>query len=161
MGKFTWSNPAYIVLFLQNAIQKYTVPIGETGKPQEDIKIKITSWPEFNQQIFKIYDHRISHAPEVNGALNTTYMTLDEHLLLFFLELYKTRPKVENAMIEFLATLKYYSETWERAKLYSQLAGFRQVNDTFLHVPDRTGTGMRVNNGETDECDVPMIDMYL
>jgi hypothetical protein len=46
-------------------------------------------------------------------------MSLDEHLLLFFLEQHKTRPKAENALIEFLATLKYYSETWERAKLYS------------------------------------------
>lgn len=36
-----------------------------------------------------------------------------------------------------------------------------QFNDTFLHVEDKTGTGLRVNDGELDETDVPMIDMYL
>jgi hypothetical protein len=33
IGKYTWSNPAFIVIFLQNAIQKYTVPDGQGGKP--------------------------------------------------------------------------------------------------------------------------------
>jgi len=46
-------------------------------------------------------------------------MTLDEHMLLFFVEKYKTRPKIENGIIEFLSTLKYYAETWERAKVYA------------------------------------------
>lgn len=26
---------------------------------------------------------------------------------------------------------------------------------------DKTGTGLRLNDGEIDECDVPIIDMYL
>lgn len=111
--------------------------------------------------IYEIYDHRIQHAPEIQGTVNTTYMTLDEHLLVYFLEKNHTRARVENALIEFLATLKYYSETWDRAKMYAQLSGFMQFNDTFLHVEDKTGTGLRVNDGELDETDVPMIDMYL
>jgi hypothetical protein len=58
-------------------------------------------------------------------------MSLDEHLLVYFLEKNWTRAKVENALIEFLATLKYYSETWDRAKMYAQLSGFLQSNDVF------------------------------
>jgi hypothetical protein len=86
---------------------------------------------------------------------------MDEHVVLYFLEKYKSRKKMEDNLIEFLATLKYYSETWERAKIYAQITGFKQTNDTYLHVPDRTGTGARLNDGEMDECDVPYIDMYL
>ena len=33
LGKFTWANPTYILQFLTSAIQRYTVPSGETGKP--------------------------------------------------------------------------------------------------------------------------------
>ena len=88
-------------------------------------------------------------------------MTLDEHLLVYFLEKNVTRVKVENALIEFLATPKYYSESWERAKMYAQLTGFMQHNEVFLHVEDKTGTGLRLNDGEIDEVDVPIIDMYL
>jgi hypothetical protein len=73
----------------------------------------------FKESIGEIYDHRIEHAPEINGAINTTYMTLDEHMLIFFVEKHRTRPKIENALIEFLSTLKYYSETWDRAKMYA------------------------------------------
>ena len=51
-------------------------------------------------------------------------MSLDEHLLVYFLEKNFTRAKMENALIEFLATLKYYSETWDRAKMYALLSGF-------------------------------------
>jgi hypothetical protein len=88
-------------------------------------------------------------------------MSLDEHLLCYFLEKNYTRVKVENALIEFLATLKYYSETWDRAKMYAQLSGFMQFNETFLRIEDTTGTGLRLNDGEIEETDVPIIDMYL
>ena len=46
-------------------------------------------------------------------------MTMDEHVVLYFLEKYRSRRKMEDHLIEFLATLKYYSETWERAKIYA------------------------------------------
>ena len=81
--------------------------------------MKIISWPDFKSQIYAIYDHRIVNAPEINGAINTTYLTLDEHMLIYFVQKFKVRPKIENGIIEFLATLKYYSETWERAKVYA------------------------------------------
>jgi hypothetical protein len=36
--------------------------------------------------IFDIYDHRIKHAEEIDGSINTTYMSFDEHLLVVMLE---------------------------------------------------------------------------
>jgi hypothetical protein len=41
------------------------------------------------------------------------------------------------------------------------MIGFQQYNEVFLHVKDKTGTGLRLNDGEYDEVDTPIIDMYL
>jgi len=62
--------------------------------------------------IFEIYDHRILHSTEINGALNASYMTLDEHLLIFMLEKHKTRAETETALVDFLSSLKYYCDSW-------------------------------------------------
>jgi hypothetical protein len=62
--------------------------------------------------IYEVYDHRIYHAPEINGAINNTYMGLDEHLVIFFLSKYRTRQVAEQRLIEFLASLKYYADVW-------------------------------------------------
>ena len=56
------------------------------------------------------------HAPEINGAINTTYMGMNEHLIIFFMWKYKMRPQVEKRIIEFLASLKYFVDHWLRAK---------------------------------------------
>ena len=66
-----------------------------------------------------MYDHRILHAPEINGAINTTYMGMNEHLIIFFMWKYKMRPQVEKRIIEFLASLKYFVDHWLRAKQYA------------------------------------------
>jgi len=59
------------------------------------------------------------HAPEINGTINTSYVTLNEHLLIFMLDRYKNRPDTEMGIVEFLASLKYYCEKWNRAKMYA------------------------------------------
>jgi hypothetical protein len=45
--------------------------------------------------------------------------------------------------------------------MYAQLSGFMQYVEVFSHVDDKTGTGLRVNDGEICEVDVPIVDMYL
>jgi len=114
-------------MFLENAIKKYTRkpvftgddPVPLTFKPAElSLKVKLLSFHSFKNLIYEIYDHRILHATEINGALNASYMTLDEHLLIFMLEKNKTRAATENALVDFLASLKYYCESWQRAKIY-------------------------------------------
>lgn len=134
-----------ILVFLQNTIEACTPALScnqstemspsapmsaaikeimQTGQLDKDFKLKMQAWGEFKQQIFEIYDNRIWFSPEINGGVNTTYMGLDEHLILYFTLLYKVRPLVEKRLIEFLASLKYFSETFQRAKQYAQLAGF-------------------------------------
>jgi len=69
--------------------------------------------------IFEILDHRIKHAEEIDGTTNNTYMSLDEHLIIFMLEKNKSRVQTERELIDFLSSLKYYSDSWPRAKLYA------------------------------------------
>tara|TARA_B110000285_G_C14817943_1_gene465105 strand:- start:373 stop:582 length:210 start_codon:yes stop_codon:yes gene_type:complete len=45
--------------------------------------LKLQSWPIFKKEIFEIIDHRIENAGEINGVVNTSYMSLDEHLIVF------------------------------------------------------------------------------
>jgi hypothetical protein len=69
--------------------------------------------------IFNIYDHRIKHAEEIDGTVNNTYMSFDEHLLVVMLEWNQTRTATERALVEFLSSLKYYAASWQRAKVYA------------------------------------------
>ena len=125
-GPTTWSLPSHIIVFLQNTIEKL-----------DSIKLKLTPWPEFKKIIFEIIDHRIEFAPEINGVINTSYLSLDEHLLIYMVdssckgptqkstkELIGTRKEVETKLVEFLYSLKYYSTRWLRAKTYAEMLGF-------------------------------------
>ena len=62
--------------FLQPSIEKL----------DEVIKLKLMNWPDFKKIIFEILDHRIEHAPEINGVVNTSYLSLDEHLLIYWVD---------------------------------------------------------------------------
>jgi len=94
-------------------------------------------WPEFKKIIYDIFDHRIEYAAEINGAINTSYMSLDEHLLMYWtgtflltpaikpkVEMHGTKEDIQLKMIEFLYSLKFYSKRWLRARMYARLAGF-------------------------------------
>ena len=139
-----------ILLFLQNTIEACTPsphdtsgmmnpmtpsPLSPTsGIPgaQEELKLRLPSWADFKQLIYEVYDHRIFHAPEINGAINTSYVTMEEHLILFFTQKYKIRPQIERRIIEFLASLKYFVDHWQRAKTYATLVGFLQADESFM-----------------------------
>ena len=82
------------------------------------------TWSSFKAVVYEIYEHRIQNAPEINGLINTTYLGLDEHLLCFFMMKCGERRLVERQLIEFLASLKYYADHFQRAKLYAVLGGF-------------------------------------
>lgn len=45
------------------------------------------------------------------------------------IETYKARSKAERALIEFLGSLKYYSERWLRARSYAMMCGFIKDSD--------------------------------
>ena len=44
--------------------------------------------------LFEILDHRIAQAPEINGVVNTSYMSLDEHLVIYYVNDVYNVPKV-------------------------------------------------------------------
>ena len=96
--------------------------------------MKLMSWPDFKKEIYNIYDHRVENAPEINGLINNTYMTLDEHLLLYICtqgitedrrkKNEDTREDIENRMMDFMYSLKYYCQRWPRAKMFAKMLGF-------------------------------------
>ncbi len=54
-------------------------------------KYELMPWCVFKDILFDLYDHRIKFAPELNGAANTSYCSLNEHILMFFVEKYLKR----------------------------------------------------------------------
>lgn len=76
-----------MVLFLRESIKKF--------KNNELRKLKLIPWSDFRQTIYDIYDHRIINAPEISGAMNNSYMGMDEHLLVYLLSIHQTRSETE------------------------------------------------------------------
>ena len=113
--------------FLENTIARTTQKPVYTGtntepfsylKALEIYKPKLIPWSQMKQTIFQIYDHRIHHAPEIQGMISESYLKMDEHLVIYFLERSKGRTMTERSLVDFLSSLKYYSDKWNRAKLY-------------------------------------------
>jgi hypothetical protein len=102
------------------------VPANEPYKPV------LIQWIGVKQLIFEILDHRLKHAEEIDSVLTDTYVSLDEHLILFMLEKHKSRTLTEKALVDFLSSLKYYADAWPRAKLYASLLGFLQSDESFV-----------------------------
>ena len=90
--------------------------------------MKLSPWPDFKKTLFDIYDHRIEHAPEIHGAINNSYMSLDEHLIVYMCMTggprFSTREDIEKRILEFLYSLKYYCQRWIRAMIYAKFLGF-------------------------------------
>ena len=84
-----WKVPIRIVSFCQNRIEELE------NNPQLVKEYEIMAWSRFKELIFDIYDHRILHAPEINNSMNATYCTLNEHLLIYFVEVHRRRAKAE------------------------------------------------------------------
>ena len=70
--------------------------------------------------------------------INTAYVTIAEHLLLFFIDQTNSRRQAERNLLEFLTALKFYSgKQWERAKFFTRLLSGVQVDlyetEFFMH----------------------------
>ena len=70
-----------MVFFLRDSIKKFGTQDGVK-------KLKLIPWVDFRQMIYDIYDHRVTNAPEISGSLNTSYLGLDEHLLVYLIQLH-------------------------------------------------------------------------
>lgn len=132
-SKTIWATSNITLMFLEPSIKKYTkAPVFTEQETVENSDIPsdwlpekekyrptLMTWVGFKQMIWDIYVHRIQHAQEISGHVNHSYMAMDEHMIIFFLQKYKRRDQSEKALIEFLASLKYYIDSWPRAKTYA------------------------------------------
>ena len=76
-------------------------------------------WKKFKILLYKIYDHRVEHAPEINGSSNMNYMCMNEHLLVYFISTLSDREKAETEVVKLIINLRYYYDHWIRARLYA------------------------------------------
>lgn len=104
--------PLRIVAFCANRIKHLE------ENPQLVDSYTMIPWFKFKDIMFDVYDHRILHAPELNGAVNTSYCSLNEHLLVYFMDLCRKRAKAEEMVVDVLINLRYYMDNWQRAKQF-------------------------------------------
>ena len=106
-----WRVPYKIIAFIANRILEFE------DDPNIAEKYELIPWTIFKDILFDVYNHRIQYAPELNGAANTSYCSLSEHLLIFFVDKYSAhkRDKAEKAIVDLLINLRYYYDIWQRA----------------------------------------------
>ena len=125
-----WVTSNLMLMFLENMILKHTKtpifnPEDMKGEPVELVPEKevykpvLIQWVSIKAMIFELYDHRLKHAEEVDGATNTALMSMDEHLACYMLLKHQTRIEAERACVDFLSSLKYYADAWPRARTYA------------------------------------------
>jgi len=112
-GEVLWKIPSKVIAFIQNRIFYLE------EHPSLVEKYELMPWHQLKDCIFDIYDHRIRHAPELNGSVNTNYCTLSEHLLMFYVDKYRRREKAEQKVADLIINLRYYYTHWKRAQIYA------------------------------------------
>mmetsp|Transcript_16847 Transcript_16847/g.16097 ORF Transcript_16847/g.16097 Transcript_16847/m.16097 type:complete len:279 (+) Transcript_16847:1881-2717(+) len=139
-----WQVPPHIIVFIANSLEE-----GSLGR--------VLPWPEFKSLIYEIYDFRIYHAFELNGAINTNYISLEEYLLVYFLEKHKLRRLAEIKLIELLTSLKYYQDIWIRARTFAILTNILISNDSY----GQSLTSPNKSSPNINELSIPQHDIYL
>lgn len=111
-----WNIPSFIIAFISNSLDS-------------EEKGRVVPWTYFKKQMFEIYSDRIANSSEINGAVNSNYLSLEEYLILYFLKKHKLRRLAEVKLIEFISSLKYYTKIWPRAKVFAKLTGMLQYSE--------------------------------
>ena len=111
-----WNIPSFIIAFISNSLDS-------------EEKGRVVPWPFFKKTLYEIYNERINFSEEINGAVNSNYLSLEEFLILYFLKKFKLRRLAEVKLIEFVSSLKYYTKIWPRAKVFAKLTGMLQYSE--------------------------------
>jgi len=111
-----WNIPSFIIAFISNSLDS-------------EEKGRVVPWAFFKKQLYEIYNERILYTPEINGSVNSNYLSLEEFLILFFMKKHKLRRLAEVKLIEFISSLKYYTKIWPRAKVFAKLTGMLQYSE--------------------------------
>jgi len=123
-SKEQWQIPLRIIAFCKNRIMFFI------NNPDKVENYELLPWFKFKNTLFDIYDHRILHSPELNGSVNTNYCSLNEHLLVYYMDHYRTRDKAEEKIISLLINLRYYHEHWQRAKTFTWNMQLTVISDS-------------------------------
>lgn len=86
-------------------------------------KGRVWPYPYFKTTLMDLLNDRLAYNTELVGSLQPN-VPLDEFICLFFLKRSELRRLAELKVTEFLASLKYYSQTWERVKVFCKVVGF-------------------------------------
>jgi len=111
-----WNIPSFLIAFISNSLDS-------------EEKGRVVPWPYFKKRLYEIYNERIQFSEEINGAVNSNYLSLEEFLIIYFLRKYKLRRLAEVKLIEFISSLKYYTKIWPRAKVFAKLTGMLQYSE--------------------------------
>ena len=66
------------------------------------------AFKDLKKLLFDVYDHRIENAHEINGLTNNQYCALNEYLLVYLIDVYKTREEAERMLVTILINLRYF-----------------------------------------------------
>jgi hypothetical protein len=108
-----WRIPYKIIAFCEAQIAEYA------KNPEKIERYELLEWDYFKSIVFEIYDHRVKFAPELNGAVNSNYVPMNEHVILYFVDKYRVRRKAEVGLLDLLINTRYYYEFWQRAKTFA------------------------------------------
>lgn len=86
-----------------------------------DQEVKIIPWNKFKNQLFDIVDERIKDDWEISGSILNSFIGFDEYIVLYFIKMFNQKARSELKMLEFLSSLKYYSDKWPRAFLFAMV----------------------------------------
>jgi hypothetical protein len=91
MRKIRWVYPYSIIAFCANQIK--------TLHKIDMESYELVPWLKFKQLIYNIYDHRIEHTHEINGSTNMNYCTMQEYILIYFMDQFRDRKQCEHMMV--------------------------------------------------------------
>ena len=57
------------------------------------INYRVEEWKKFKMKLFEVYEHKIENAPEIGGCVNNSYLGLDEHFVIYFMEKYRDKQR--------------------------------------------------------------------
>ena len=74
-----------IISFCANRIKELI------AKPKIVEKWQLIPWVKFKQLLYRIYEHRVEFAHEINGTANSSYCALQEYILVYFFDTLRDR----------------------------------------------------------------------
>ena len=95
--------PFNIIAFMANQLKEFC-----QMTPEQIKKYQLMPYQEFKRLLYDVYDHRVEHAAEVNGLANNQYCALNEYVLVYMIEVYKTRKEAEHMLVELFVNLRYF-----------------------------------------------------